>query len=116
MSAIEIKTKIMKQKTINLEVMLLTGTSSSNKQFSEKNNNHADDSYSSRLQNACWNGLVFDIFPDIIKYPSRKNLSYTWEVVAAKSFIEAKIGSAPYDVEKGMSLNPHLFHSGKNIN
>ena len=106
----------MKQKAINHEVLLLTGTSFSKKQFSPKNNNQADHSYCNDLQNACWNGLVFDILPDIIRYPSRKNLSNTWEVIPSKSFIEIKIGAAPYEIEKAMSLNPHLFLLGKNIN
>jgi hypothetical protein len=115
-SAIEIKNTIMKQKAINHEVLLLTGTSFSKRQFSPKNNNQANDSRCSDLQNACWNELVFDILPGIINPFSGRNLSYTWEVVSAESFLEVKIGAAPYDVEKGMSLNPHLFLSKKNIN
>ena len=106
----------MKQKAINHEVLLLTGTSFSKKQFSPKDNNRADHSYCNDLQNACWNGLVFDILPDIINPFSERNPGYTWEVVPAESFLEIKIGAAPYDVEKGMSLNPHLFLCKKNIN
>ena len=106
----------MKQKAINHEVLLLTRTSFSKKQFSPKNNNPADDFYCSNLQNACWNGFVFDILPDIIKSPSEKGSGHTWEVVPGENFVEAKIGTASYDVEKRMSLNPHLFLSKKNIN
>jgi hypothetical protein len=115
-SAFEIKTTIMKQTAINHEVLLLSGTSFSKRQFSPKNINKAQNSYSNPLQDACWNGLVFDILPDIIKPPSEKNLHYTWEVVPAESFVEVKIGAVPYDVEKGKSVNPYLFLSEKNIN
>ena len=99
----------MKQKAINHEVLLLTGTSFSKKQFSPKNNSQADDFYCSDLQDACWNGLVFDILPDMIKSRDKRNPGYTCEVVPAENFIDVKIGVAPYDVEKGISLTHTSF-------
>lgn len=105
----------MKQEIINHEVLLLTGTHFSKRQFCEKSRDRADDSYSSCLQDACWNGLVFEILPGF-KSPFEKNSGYTWEVVPAESFIEVKIGATPYDIERSISLNPHLFLSEKNIN
>ncbi len=106
----------MKQKAINYEVLLFTNTRFSKKEFSEKNFDRVNMPDSCQLQNACWNGLVFEILPDIIQPASAKNPVYTWEVAAAENFIEVKIGTAPYSIEGATSLNPYLLLSKKNFN
>lgn len=106
----------MKQKDANYEVLLFTHTRFSKKQFCEKNNNQVDNAGSGQLQNACWNGLVFEILPDMIKPSELKNPVYTWNVIAAENFIEIKIGAFPYSVEGADSLNPHLFFPERNLN
>ena len=105
----------MKQETINHEVLLFTNTRFSKKEFCERNGDRADNSVSGQLQNACWNGLVFEILPDIIKSTPQKP-SYTWEVIAAENFIEVKIGSAPYSPESATAINPYWFLLAKNFN
>ncbi|MFI5186211.1 MAG: hypothetical protein ACHQF0_05770 [Chitinophagales bacterium] len=106
----------MKNRTIHHEVLLFTNTFFSKRQFCETNRNESSDSSCNQLQNACWNGLVFEILPDIIKQTSLKNLNYTWEVIPAENFIEIKIGAVPFTVSHKASINPYLFYSEKNFN
>jgi len=109
------KPKDMKQETINYEVLLFTNTSFSKRQFCEKGDTHTGNPGDSQLQNACWNGLVFEILPDIIK-SAPNNPGYTWEVIAAENFIEVKIGAAPYSPQSSTSINPYWFLLAKNFN
>ena len=113
---LKLKPRVIKQQTTNHEVLFFTNTRFSKKQFCENKCNGVDPSALSQLENACWNGMVFEILPDIIKSSSAKKDSYTWEVIPAKNFIEVKIGAVPYTVENSISLNPYLFLSIKNLN
>jgi len=106
----------MKKKAINHEVLLFTGTSFSRKQLCERDCNQPDNSLTGQLQRACWNGLIFEILPDILQYPSQTNNVYTWEVTPAENFIDVKIGAASYSVEYGMCVNPYYFLLEKNFN
>jgi len=106
----------MKPNSTNHEVLLLTGTRFSKKQLCEKDSQQPEVSLTGQLQKACWNGLIFEILPDILEYAADKNGMYTWEVTAAEHFIDVKIGAAPYSVEYGMSVNPYFFLLEKNFN
>ncbi len=106
----------MKQKATNHEVLLCTGTTFSKSQFCDKDCQQQDNSLEAQLQRACWNGLIFEILPDIPEYPSQKNSSFIWEVIPAENFIDVKIGEAPYFIEYTMSVNPYFFLLEKNFN
>ncbi len=106
----------MKQKAINYEVLLFTGSHFSKKQFCKSNDNPFNNSFEDKLQKACWNGLIFQILPEITDYPLQKNENYVWEVIPAENFVDVKIGAAPYSVENGVSVNPYFFLSEKEFN
>lgn len=106
----------MTPNSTNHEVLLFMGTSFSKKQLCEKDCKQPDNSLTGQLQRACWNGLIFEILPDILDYPAQTSSIYTWEVTPAEHFIDVKIGAAPYSVEYGMSVNPYFFLLEKNFN
>ncbi|HEV8285452.1 MAG TPA: hypothetical protein VGQ09_14140 [Chitinophagaceae bacterium] len=101
---------------IHYEVLFFTCNQFSKRQFCEKNDCHSDHSTEGQLQRACWDGLVFEILPDIIENPLQKGSEYIWEVEPAENFIEIKIGAAPGPVELATSVNPYLFLFKKNFN
>jgi hypothetical protein len=74
-----------------------------------------NDSLTGQLQRACWNGLVFELLPDIVERLSPKSNCYTWEVTPAENFIDVKMGAVPYEVDYAMSVNPHCFLLEKNF-
>jgi hypothetical protein len=71
---------------INYEILLFTATNFLKKRFCGKVNCHQPDNFSEQLQEACWNGLVFEILPDIIEHSSAKMTPYVWEILPAKNF------------------------------
>jgi len=106
----------MKHEVTNHEVLLFTNTSFSKKQFCEKDDKSAGPSMGDHLQGACWNGLVLEILPDIIKQQVHKKCTYTWEVLPAIHFMEIKMGAQPFVVSPDSSINPYLFCAEKNLN
>ena len=106
----------MKKTSISHEVLLFTNTCFARRQFCERGNESTHQSHSSQLQNACWNGLILDILPDLIKAGTRDCPSYTWQVLPAGNFIEVRMGAQPFDLSHETSINPHLFHRTTLIN
>jgi hypothetical protein len=111
-----LKLQVMKPSSTNHEVLLFTGTRFSRKQLCEKDSHQPDNSLTGQLQRACWNGLIFDLLPDIIEASSPKNNCYTWEVKPAENFIDVKMGPASYAADYAMSVNPYCFLLEKNFN
>jgi hypothetical protein len=100
----------MKTNSTQQEILLMTSTSFSSKQWCEKNDaaqNHFTDK--EQLQNACWNGLLQEMLPEICKPTAENKNLYLWQINEAKSFIELELGEVPGEIEKSHSINPYSF-------
>ncbi len=102
--------KIMKTNSTQQEILLITGTSFSSREFCETtdgiNYNHLTEK--ERLELACWNGLLPEILPEIFEQHSLKKL-YLWEIREASSFIELELGEIHLELEKEFSIDPYSF-------
>jgi hypothetical protein len=100
----------MKTNSTQQEILLMTGTSFSSRQWCEKTDfaqNYFTDK--EQLQNACWNGLLQDMLPEICKPTAEDKKLYLWQITEATSFIELELGEVPGEIEKNHSINPHSF-------
>ena len=102
----------MKTNSTQQEILLMTGTSFSSRQWCEKPDpvqNHFTDK--EQLQNACWNGLLQEMLPEICKPATGNKNLYLWQITEANSFIELELGEVPGEIEKYRSINPYSFLS-----
>lgn len=87
----------------------MTDTTFLSRHWCEKNDttqNHFTEK--EQLQNACWNGLLREILPEICMPTAEKNL-YLWQITEATSFIDLELGEVPGEIEKSYSINPYSF-------
>lgn len=100
----------MKTNSTQQEILLMTGTSFSSRQWCEKTdpvqNNFTD---KEQLQNACWNGLLQEMLPEICKPTAEDKNLYLWQITEASSFIDLELGEVPGEIEKIYSINPYSF-------
>lgn len=93
------------------EILLVTGTSFSLREFCETsdglNYNHLSEK--EKLEVACWNGLLPEMLPEIFNKLSLKKPLYLWEIREATSFIELELGEQYIEFEKQFSLDPYSF-------
>lgn len=102
----------MKQDYTSQEILLVTGTSFSSRQWckteesekSEKSNEH------DQLQEACWNGLIGEMLPEIAA-DSKITGMYLWKVHVGQSFIELEMGRFPEPSDPYFSIDPYYFVS-----
>jgi len=89
----------------------MTGTSFSARQWCEKNDgdNQKNLSETEKLEEACWNGLLQDMLPEIYMHTGVDKKLYLWQIKEATSFIELELGEIPEEKEKYFSIDPYSF-------
>ena len=101
----------MKTHTAQQEILLMTGTSFSsrtwcaNDDVEEQKNITPED----RLKEACWNGLLPEILPEICKPKTGDKKLFLWQITEASSFIDVEMGEVPGETEQYFSINPYSF-------
>ena len=101
----------MKTNSTQQEILLVTGTSFSSREFCETsdglNYNHLTEK--EKLEVACWNGLLPDMLPEIFEQHSVNKKLYLWEMREGSLFIELKSGEIYLEVEMQFSIDPYSF-------
>ena len=87
----------------------MTGTSFSSGQWCGKTDLQKQFTDREELQNACWNGLLQEMLPEIYKPAADNKNLYLWQITEATSFIDLELGEVPGEIEKYHSINPYSF-------
>ncbi len=101
----------MKANSTQMEILILTGTTFSAGQFSDKNEAASKPGRTQKeiLTEACWNGLLPEILPEICdQIPAGKKI-YLWEIKEADAFIELELGEFQENKDNYFSINPYAF-------
>ena len=92
------------------EILLITGTSFYKRELS-KNNDTANQQGNDKdaLEEACWNGLLYEMLPEIFKKLVDGKKMYLWKTTQASSFIDVELGEIPSDKDNYFSIDPYCF-------
>ena len=102
------------EKIIQQEILLVTGTKFSSRQCWQKiDNNQRTDSEADQLQDACWNGLLKEMLPEICE--SDKDI-FLWQIRENKCGLEIELGELPSEVDSYYSIDPHIFLESQCMN
>jgi hypothetical protein len=90
------------------EILLMTGTKFTSRQCWQKNNSEKENflSESDELQDACWNGLLKEMLPEICE---KNRKLYLWQIKENKSCIDIELGELPSPLEAYFSIDPYTF-------
>ena len=101
----------MKATSTQQEILLMTGTSFSNRQSQEKADSDKSRNLSEkeRLEEACWNGLLKEMLPEVFKEIDADKELYLWQIKEASSFIELVLAEFPEEKDRYLSLDPYAF-------
>ena len=112
------KKPVMKQQHIHQEVLVFTTTSLSRKVLYENNNDKNENmSLAEKLEQACWDGLLNEMFPEIIgsgSTPSPK--MFIWGIYSGKSYLAIDLVDTPDVIDPVRSVDPYLFLPELNSN
>ena len=105
------KKTTMQTITAQQEILLMTGTSFSLRNWCEKETSEDQKKTNPEdmLKEACWNGMLPYILPEICKPSLDDKKLFLWDILEANSFIDVVMGDVPGATEKYFSINPYLF-------
>lgn len=67
------------------------------------------------LEEACWNGLIWETLPEICEWGSNASLTL-WAISQADSFLDLVLGQFKERGEKSFSINPYVFMQIQHFN
>jgi hypothetical protein len=108
----------MEEQLKQQEVLLLTGTSFSARQRienEEARNSRAIDE-NEQLEEACWNGLLPVMLPEIFADILSNKPVYIWKIREGAAFLEVEISDIPRDLDAYYSLDPYAYAITRNYN
>jgi hypothetical protein len=100
----------MKTNSTQQEILLMTKSSFAQKQWCKKENDAEKNSTpEENMEEACANGLVQDLLPEVFKNNNHK--MYLWQMHPGFCFVQLELGELPLAIQKEFSLDPHNFLS-----
>ncbi len=107
----------MKPGTQQQEVLLFTHTGFANREWSPiASSDSRRLNPVERFEEACWNGIIREVLPEIFSSPYSASSVRLWEVREARSCLQLELGNYPADLEAAGSINPYLFCEVQNLN
>lgn len=99
------------------EILIMTGTSfSSNQCLVKLKNNNKIYTETEYLREACWDGQLPRMLPEICQWAFENKELYIWQMKENKSAIQIDIAEAPGSMEKDLSIDPASFMEVKLMN
>jgi hypothetical protein len=100
----------MTQKSTQQEVLLITSSRFASRQYHEKDiaESLKNLSHEERLKEACWNGLLKEMLPELFFMTWNAKL-YLWQMREAQHFLALEMSEAPVDIDYHSSIDPYCF-------
>jgi hypothetical protein len=110
-SNLPFKTFVMAKTYVQVEVLLITGTRFLAENLVKKDENPTGRllSENEQLQEACWNGLLETMLPEVWIKPANDGILYLWDIKEAQSFLELVLSEIPLPIDRRLSITPHSF-------
>ena len=96
----------------------MTGTTFSSREWCETDDSAKENHFTEKekLEDACWNGLLKDMFPEIFGNHESTKLLFLWQINEASSFIQLELGEFPTEKDKFYSIDPYSFLKTQSFN
>ena len=102
----------MERNTTQQEILLLKGNSFANRAYHRINEDGKpnNQSASEQLEEACWNGLIHELMPELYQLAGDNKRLYLWQIREANAFLELDLGEDNSTFkENHFSIDPYAF-------
>lgn len=107
----------MKKQYTHQEILVSTRTTLVKKVLFETNDSDKNATPLEKFEEACWNGLLNEMFSELMPYNSSEpEKIFIWGISAGKSCLLVDLADAPGTIEAPLSIDPHVFLPEVNLN
>ena len=104
----------MSTQNLQKEILLLTGTTLVKRECKNAALFGAIESTQQQmLEDACWNGRLPEILPEILSDMDKSRQLYLWLIRQSDSYIQLELCEEPLIIDREYSLDPYLFLSAQ---
>jgi hypothetical protein len=98
------------------EILLMTNTKFSAREYSDKNENQpSKNNYQNKLAEACWNGMIQATLPELFNDSNNKRF-VMWQLIECNHLLYVKLGEGDRMPDAHFTLNPYLLIEKSNWN
>ena len=93
------------------EIIIVSSSQFAGKSYIEKNR-HGDDNKESpkiSLKDACWNGMLKDILPELFLHFSKEDNLFLWQLRECRNVLTMELSEKPGDLDFQASIDPYCF-------
>jgi len=103
---------------VQVEVLLVIGTTFSTSNWVDNDDKTDARQYTEieRLEEACWNGLLKPMLPEVWIDPPNDGILYLWEVKQGESCLKLELSEILTSIDPRRSIAPLSFLSFRNDN
>ncbi len=106
----------MKTKFTQQEILLITGTKFSEREWAEKIVEDKNKlTGADKLEDACWNGLLDEMLPELVEKTADGKKLFLWHIRHGRSFLEIELSESPPIIEREFSIDPYFFVPAINL-
>lgn len=107
----------MKTNYTQQEILLFVKTRFSSRHLENKDDpgNEKKLTEKEKLEEACWNGLIWETLPEICEWTNNRSLTL-WAINEADTFLDLLFGEYKERGEKAFSVNPYVFMQIQHFN
>jgi hypothetical protein len=98
------------------EILLITGTYFSSRHCYRKGGDSGRLSQQKQLEEACWNGMLGEMLPELCLQPTPPHKLVVWKIREAHSFLELDLGEFPASKDQAFSIDPYCFLAMQSYN
>ncbi|MBA2249904.1 MAG: hypothetical protein H0W12_06890 [Chitinophagaceae bacterium] len=100
----------MKTKFTQQEILLITGSNFSSRECSDENiADKSKLSASEQLADACWNGLLDQMLPELVERTADGKKLLLWNIKEYNSFLELELCESNTKSDPVFSIDPYRF-------
>jgi hypothetical protein len=102
----------MARLTTQQEIILIQGTGFANRQYAEKTFLTSNNNYLSKhetLKQACWNGMLKDLMPELFFMFTPDTKLYLWQMRECEKLLTLEMSEEPTELDYYTSIDPYCF-------
>lgn len=100
----------MNPENIQQEILFYTGTTFAQKELSSAEPlDRSASSKTDKFENAFWNGLLFELLPELKVTETGSSKLYLWQINSYGAYMRVTLCNSPGEVDYQHSMDPYLF-------
>src|SRR5437868_2118516 len=101
----------MKDSSTQQEVLIMTTTGFASRQYNDRDvpDNSRNLPANEKLKDACRNGLLGEMLPEVFLFRDPGAVLYLWQVKEANEFLALEMSEYPKEIDRHLSIDPYQF-------